>query len=267
MNNSHYRNDSVIIIPARIGSTRLLRKPLIMIANKPMILHVIERAMEANICDVYVACDCDEIADVIEKHGYNAVMTDALIPTGSDRVYVAAKDIISRNGKKYEYIINLQGDMPAISPDTIRKIVNVLPMDTRQVFDIVTAITHFSNDTEKQDINNVSAIVAHGNSMVIQEGDIVPALYFSRTEKLFPTSIYKHIGIYAYRIGALERFVLMPQTKLELEEKLEQLRAIEHGIPIGCVMVSDHVISVDTQTDLDMLYQNTHHGDIVNPSN
>ena len=116
----------------------------------------------------------------------------------------------------------------------------------------MSAITEFSNEEEKQDINNVTAIVSH-KSGALQLNDVANAMYFTRTSHPFPQSVYKHIGLYAYRADALKKFVSLPQSQLELEEQLEQLRALEHDMKIGCVFVNDHVISIDTHKDLILL--------------
>ncbi len=242
-------HQSVIIIPARIASTRLQRKPLIDIQGKPMLIWCAEQAINSNCGDVYIACDSEELSDLCFKHGYQHIMTDSDIPTGSDRVYIASTMI----NKDYEFIVNLQGDMPKIQPETIKAVVKSLENDVDKKFDIMSAITVFSDEEEKRDINNVSAIVSHGQGKDLKAGDIVDSLYFTRTSEPFPKSVYKHIGIYAYRAEALKRFVSLKPSRLEIEERLEQLRALENNMKIGCVFVDDHVISIDTQHDLERL--------------
>lgn len=242
-------NQTLIIIPSRLGSTRLNRKPLLMIEDKPMLVCCVEQAMKANCGDVYVACDSEEVSELCKSNGFKYVMTSPEIPTGSDRVFIASEMI----GGGYEYIVNLQGDMPKIKPETIRLTVEALQKDSEKNFDIMSSITSFENDEEKNDINNVSAIVAHKDKKELKEEDVVTALYFTRTSEPFAKSVYKHIGIYAYRSEALKKFISLKQSKLELEERLEQLRALENGMTIGCVFVNDHVISVDTQQDLERI--------------
>jgi 3-deoxy-manno-octulosonate cytidylyltransferase (CMP-KDO synthetase) len=247
LNMSQHQN--LIIIPARISSTRLQRKPLIDIQGKPMLIWCAEQATKANCGDVYVACDSEELSSLCTKYGYKFIMTDPAIPTGSDRVYVASTMI----DKSYDLVINLQGDMPKIMPETIKAVVTSLENDVDKKFDIMTAITIFNDEQEKRDINNVSAIVSHGDGSDLKVGDVVNCLYFTRAAEPFPKSVYKHIGIYAYRAEALKKFISYPQSRLEIEERLEQLRALEHDMKIGCVFVDDHVISVDTQGDLERL--------------
>jgi 3-deoxy-manno-octulosonate cytidylyltransferase (CMP-KDO synthetase) len=238
-------SEIAVIIPSRIGSTRLLRKPLIDIAGKPMLISCAEQAKNANVGDVYIACDCEELAELCKVHGYNYILTDPAIATGSDRVYAASKTL-----GNYEIIVNLQGDMPKIKPSTIQFTVEAILKDIEKKFDIMSAITTFSDEEERVDVNNVSAIVSHIGISDPQVGDVMNALYFTRTSNPYPKSVYKHIGIYAYRTAALEKFVSLPQSRLEIEEKLEQLRALENDLRIGCVFVNDHVISVDSPADL-----------------
>lgn len=241
-------NKIAIIIPSRIGSTRLLRKPLIDIEGKPMLIACAEQAKKANVGDLYIACDCQELVDLCKQHGYNYILTDPAIPTGSDRVYIASRALPS-----YDIIVNLQGDMPKIKPSTIKLTVEALLKDTKEDFDIMSAMTYFSDDVEKADINNVSAIVSHQGINQVIEGNVMNALYFTRTADPYLKSVYKHIGIYAYRSQALKKFIALPQSKLEMEEKLEQLRALENNMRIGCVFVNDHVISIDSQVDLERI--------------
>ena len=237
-----------IIIPSRIGSTRLLRKPLIDIEGKPMLISCAEQAKTANIGDIYIACDCEELADLCTMYGYNYILTDPTIATGSDRVYAASKKL-----SDYEIIVNLQGDMPKIKPSTIKVTVEALLKDVDKKFDIMSAITTFNDEDEQADVNNVSAIVSHVGIDNIAQGDVMNALYFTRTAHLYLKSIYKHIGIYVYRAAALEKFVSLPQSRLEIEESLEQLRALENNLRIGCIFVNDHVISIDSPADLKRL--------------
>ena len=138
-------HQSVIIIPARIASTRLQRKPLIDIQGKPMLIWCAEQAINSNCGDVYIACDSEELSDLCFKHGYQHIMTDSDIPTGSDRVYIASTMI----NKDYEFIVNLQGDMPKIQPETIKAVVKSLENDVDKKFDIMSAITVFSDEEEK----------------------------------------------------------------------------------------------------------------------
>ena len=242
-------SDTVIVIPSRIGSVRLAKKPLIDIDGKPMIIHVANMAQKAAAGEVLIACDSKEVAELAQKHNINFVMTDPGIRTGSDRVYNAVNLI----EKKYQYIVNLQGDMPAILPSTIRSTVDALK--NHQEYDIMTAITTFLNEDERNNISNVKAIVAHKDTNKIVTGGVAAALYFTRTSNLYTEVTYKHIGLYGFKANSLEKYNSLPQTLLESKEKLEQLRALENGMKVGCAMVEDHVISIDTMEDL-ILYNN-----------
>jgi 3-deoxy-manno-octulosonate cytidylyltransferase (CMP-KDO synthetase) len=237
----------VTIIPARIASTRLAEKPLILIDNQPMVIATAEKAKEAQIGPVWIACDDERIAELCNKYNYNYIMTDPDLPSGSDRVYQAFKAI----GQDFDWILNLQGDMPKIKPSTIASLAKTAINPGKA--DIITAITHFKNHEDQKELSNVSAIVAHGKSNKLSIGDLVKALYFTRTPDLYPQAIYKHLGLYLYKKSALETFVKLPQSRLELEEKLEQLRALENGLNISCLFLDDPVVSVDTEKDLLLL--------------
>ena len=234
----------VTIIPARIASTRLAQKPLIMIGDQPMVIKTAEQAQKADIGPVYIACDDYKIANLCEKYNYKYIMTSPEIPTGSDRVHEACKAL----NEDFDWILNLQGDMPQIKPQTIQALANAATQDS--IIDIITGITTFKNKQEQEDLSNVSAIVAHGKKENLSVGDLVSALYFTRTPNPYPQSLYKHLGLYLYKKAALETFITLPQSRLELEEKLEQLRALENGLKISCLFVDDQVISVDTERDL-----------------
>jgi 3-deoxy-manno-octulosonate cytidylyltransferase (CMP-KDO synthetase) len=238
----------VTIIPARIASTRLPEKPLIMIDDKPMVIATAEQATKADIGPVYIACDDPRIAEACEKYNYKYIITKPEIATGSDRVYEASKGL----KEDFDWILNLQGDMPQIKPQTIQALADITTKDSS--FDILTGITPFKNKAEQEDLSNVSAVVAHGTREKLSLGDLVQALYFTRTPHLYPTSLYKHLGLYLYKKSALETFVKLPQSRLEIEEKLEQLRALENGLKISCLFVEDQVISVDTERDLKALF-------------
>jgi 3-deoxy-manno-octulosonate cytidylyltransferase (CMP-KDO synthetase) len=238
----------VTIIPARIASTRLTQKPLIMIGDKPMVIATAEQAKKADIGPVYIACDDPKITEVCEQYNYNFIITRPEIATGSDRVYEAFKSL----QEDFDWILNLQGDMPQIKPQTIQDLANATILNSN--FDILTGITSFKNKEEQEDLSNVSAIVAHEKREKLSFGDLVQALYFTRTPNPYPISLYKHLGLYLYKKSALETFVKLPQSRLEVEEKLEQLRALENGLKISCLFVDDQVISVDTERDLKALF-------------
>ena len=235
------RDDVLIVIPARISSTRLPKKMLAEIDGDPLIVKTYKSAIAANIGKVIVACDGPEIAKVIENAGGNAVITDPALPSGTDRVFAAWKSYDRE--KKYKYLINVQGDLPFINPKFISGTAEFLKNSD---YDITTpAAPIYDNSFE---INSVVKIAVTFTSE--SEGQ---ALYFSRSPIPFGGPYYHHVGLYCFRTETLEKFVALPQSRLEKIEKLEQLRAMENGMKIGVKLFSDlePPISIDTQADLD----------------
>jgi len=231
----------LVLIPARMAATRLPGKPLLDIGGVPMIVHVLRRAEEAGIGRVAVATDTPEIAAVVKAHGGEAVMTRPDHPSGSDRIYEALKALDPAG--KAEIVVNLQGDFPTISPDNIR---DVLPPLADPAVDIATLAAQIH--TEEEDLAP-SVVKAVGSPIGPRR---LRALYFTRATA--PTGDgprYHHIGLYAYRRAALERFVALPPSALELQEKLEQLRALEAGMRIDIMIVDTVPRGVDTPADLE----------------
>ncbi len=230
---------ALIIIPARMASTRLPGKPLADICGLPMIVQVWKRAMEANIGPVVVAAAEAEIAEVITRAGGQAILTDPDHPSGSDRVYEAWQKVDPQ--AKARAIVNIQGDLPVLEPETIKATLAALG-DT---MDISTAAAHAARD-EEDNPNVVKAIVAWGPG-----GAFGRALYFTRARA--PSGdgpLFHHIGLYAYRPEALRRFISLAPSQLELRERLEQLRALEAGMSIGVARVDSVPLGVDTPADL-----------------
>jgi 3-deoxy-manno-octulosonate cytidylyltransferase (CMP-KDO synthetase) len=234
-------NLTLVLIPARLASTRLPNKPLLDIAGLPMIVHVLRRAEEAAIGRVAVATDSREIAEVVKTHGGEAVMTRPDHPSGSDRIFEAAAALDPR--RETEIVVNLQGDFPTISPENIR---DVLPPLADPAVDIATLAAEIHTGEESLNPNVVKAV---GSSL---GGRRMRALYFTRaTAPHGDGPRYHHIGLYAYRRAALERFVKLPPSPLELQERLEQLRALEAGMRIDITVVDTVPRGVDTPTDLE----------------
>ncbi|MBL8631333.1 MAG: 3-deoxy-manno-octulosonate cytidylyltransferase [Rhodospirillaceae bacterium] len=233
---------ALIVIPSRLKATRLPNKPLAMIGDSPMIVHVWRRAVQANAGPVIVACGDQDIADTIRKAGGEAVMTDPDLPSGSDRVYAAAQSYDPSG--KFDVIVNVQGDLPTLDPAIVAA--STAPLANPQ-FDIGTPVALITKPEELNDIAVVKPAV------VFKPGEkIAAALYFSRN--LIPSGegpAYHHIGVYSFRRDALKKFVSLQPTGLELRERLEQLRAIEHGMRIGAVLVDTIPLGVDTPADLD----------------
>lgn len=231
----------VIFIPARMASVRLPEKPLADIHGKPMIVHVLERALAADIGPVYVACDDARIAEAVKKAGGDAVMTRSDHASGSDRIFEALCAVDA--ARKFDIVVNVQGDVPTTPPETIRAVLAPLSDATVDIATLASEITHA---LEKTDPSVVKPVLA------FKDARTATALYFSRaTLPHGEGKLYHHIGIYAYRRAALERFVSLPPSPLELREKLEQLRALEAGMKIGVAVVDAVPLGVDTKEHLE----------------
>jgi 3-deoxy-manno-octulosonate cytidylyltransferase (CMP-KDO synthetase) len=234
----------IVLIPARLASTRLPQKPLADIAGEPMIAHVWRRAIRADIGPVYVACDDGRIAAAVERAGGKAVMTRPDHPSGSDRIFEALS--IIDPDKRYDTVVNVQGDVPTIEPETIRAVLKPLELP---VTDIATLACIIKDDRERTDPAVVKPVFTAWH-----HGNIRGALFFTRDWAPIPPHNeipYHHIGIYAYRRPALERFVSLPPSPLELKEKLEQLRALENGMRIDVALVNSVPLGVDTPEHLE----------------
>ena len=235
----------LVLIPARMAAARLPGKPLLEMAGLPMIVHVLRRAEAAGIGRVAVATDTAEIAAAVTAHGGRAVMTRADHPSGSDRIFEALGSLDP--GGEAEVVINLQGDFPTISPDNIRDVLT--PLADPEV-DIATLAAEIH--TEEEDLNP-NVVKAVGSPI---SGRRLRALYFTRaTAPHGEGPRYHHIGLYAYRRAALERFVSLPPSPLERQEKLEQLRALEAGMRIDIMIVDKVPRGVDTPADLEATRQ------------
>ena len=212
------------------------------IAGRPMILHVWEQAMRAQLGPVIVATDSQEIASCIQAEGGQAILTDADLPSGSDRIYQALQK--SADFAQTEHVINLQGDLPELDPALLHKLADLLREDR---WDITTLAAPM-DDSHAQKPQIVKAVASFPEG-VEKTGR---ALYFSRAAIPHGSAVfYHHIGLYGWRVAALEKFVSLPPSPLELSEKLEQLRALEAGMSIGIGVVDQAPGGVDTQEDLD----------------
>jgi 3-deoxy-manno-octulosonate cytidylyltransferase (CMP-KDO synthetase) len=232
---------TLVLIPARMASSRLPNKPLLDIAGLPMIVHVLRRAEAAQIGRVAVATDTPEIAAVVTAHGGEAVMTHADHPSGSDRIYEALCKLDPRGNA--EFVVNLQGDFPTILPENIRSVLE--PLADPEV-DIATLAAQIHTEEEATNPNVVKAV---GSPLSARR---LRALYFTRaTAPWGDGPLYHHIGLYAYRRAALERFVALPPSPLERQEKLEQLRALEAGMRIDIMIVDSVPRGVDMPADLE----------------
>ncbi|WP_292050539.1 MULTISPECIES: 3-deoxy-manno-octulosonate cytidylyltransferase [unclassified Brevundimonas] len=231
----------LILIPARLAATRLPNKPLADIGGKPMIVRAWEAAMKSGF-RVAVAAGDPEIVEAIRAVGGEAVLTDPSLPSGSDRIRVAA-DLLDPEGR-HDVVINVQGDMPFASPDLSKICAELL---TRQPeADIVTLVAAETGPDERSNPDVVKAVVA-----VDADGKSGRALYFTRSVLYGDAPIWHHIGIYGYRRDALKRFCAAPPSPLEQREKLEQLRALEMGMTIWTGIIEEAPVSVDNAEDLE----------------
>src|SRR6267154_1195252 len=235
----------LVLIPARMAATRLPGKPLLDIAGLPMIVHVLRRAEAAQIGRVAVATDAPEIAAAVKSHGGEAVRTRSDHPSGSDRSYEALGKLDPRG--EVEIVVNLQGDFPTILPDNIR---DVLAPLADPAVDIATLAAEIHTEEESTNPNVVKVV---GSPISARR---LHALYFTRaTAPWGDGPRYHHVGLYAYRRKALQRFVALPPSPLELQEKLEQLRALEAGMRIDVTIVDTVPRGVDTPADLETTRQ------------
>lgn len=232
----------IVVIPARMASTRLPGKPLADIAGVPMIVRVWRRAMAANIGPVLVAAGEAEIAEAVNRAGGDAVLTAPGLPSGSDRVHAAVE--AQDPDRVFDAVINLQGDLPTLNPDAIRAVAEALEASGA---DIATLAAEIRDAADRANPSVVKPVVAWD-----ADGRKGRALYFTRAS--VPTGegpMFHHIGIYAFRRAALARFVALPPSPLERREQLEQLRALEAGMSIVVVRVDEAPLSVDTPDDLE----------------
>ena len=245
----------IIIIPARLGSKRLAGKALATIGDHPMIVHVYRKAQQADCAPVVVATDDQTIKQVIQDNGGHAVMTAPSLPSGSDRVFAASQAL----GAKipHDYIINLQGDLPNISPKVLRDMVHHAKDSP---FDIVTP-AYLMGKKHENDIKNpnvVKVILATPHQGAPRQSTprhaLSRALYFTRAPAPWGKGpYYHHVGIYGFRSTALKSFVKAPPSPLEQRENLEQLRALENNLTIGVFLTNSLPHGVDTKEDLDMI--------------
>ncbi len=238
---------ALIVIPARMQATRLPGKPLADIHGEPMIVHVWRRAMAAEAGRVVVATDAEEIRAAIRKAGGEAVMTRADHISGSDRVYEAISRV-DPDGD-FDLIVNLQGDLPTLEPHLVQACLTPLRDPSRDRGPQITTLTAEITDASERDNPNVVKVIG---TPVAGHADRLRALYFTRaTAPAGEGPLYHHIGIYGYRRAALERFVSLRPSPLELREKLEQLRALEDGMRIDVAIVDTVPLGVDTPHDLE----------------
>ncbi|WP_342644007.1 3-deoxy-manno-octulosonate cytidylyltransferase [Rhodoligotrophos ferricapiens] len=234
--------NTLVVIPARMASTRLPGKPLADICGEPMIVHVLRRAQAAAVGRVIVACAEPEIRDTVIAAGGEAILTDPALASGSDRVHAAVAAIDPE--ESHQIVVNLQGDLPAVDPEDLRAA--LLPLQTPGV-DIATLVAPTRSREEESSESVVKAI-----ANFLPGARTARAIDFVRT---LPSGAkgphYHHIGIYAFRRGALDRFVSLPVSRLEADRRLEQMRALEAGMRIDVALVDSAPFGVDTPADLE----------------
>jgi len=235
----------ILLIPARMASGRLPGKPLAMIGDKPMIVHVVKRALEADIGPVVVATDDKHILEAVADCDASAVMTQSDHQSGSDRIMEALQKI--DGDSRFNVIINVQGDLPTIAPQSIKAA--LAPLQESQV-DIATLCAPI---TQREEATNPNIVKLVGSNLSACR---LRALYFTRASAPYGDGpLYHHIGLYAYRRAALARFVALPPSPLECREKLEQLRALEAAMRIDAEIIDDVPLGVDTPQDLERARQ------------
>ena len=234
--------NTAIIIPTRLGARRFPNKPLAKINNMPMIIHVLNRAKESKIGEVYVATPDDEIFQVVKENGGKAILTKPDHPSGSDRIYEVYTKELKNN---VDLIINLQGDMPNIKPNSISKLEKLMRSND---CDIGTLASYIA---DKNEITNTNVVKVQMDEM-LKDDDFFIAKDFFRTKKdLNDEKIYHHIGIYAFTNIALTKYVKLSRSKLEIKRNLEQMRALENNLIIKVGLSNTLPLSVDTEEDLE----------------
>ncbi|MCK9907867.1 3-deoxy-manno-octulosonate cytidylyltransferase [Microbacteriaceae bacterium K1510] len=232
--------DAIILIPARLASTRLPGKPLADIHGAPMIVHVLRRAWEAEIGQAVVATDSEAVAAAVEKAGGRAVMTRTEHTSGSDRIFEALEALDPEH--RIHVVVNVQGDLPTVDPEDIRAA--LMPLADPAV-DIATLAAMITDPAE---LTNRNVVKAHGTVVAPNR---LHATTFTRADATGPGPHYHHIGLYAYRRAALERFVSLPPSANEQRESLEQLRALDNGMRIDIAIVDSVPLGVDAPDDLE----------------
>jgi 3-deoxy-manno-octulosonate cytidylyltransferase (CMP-KDO synthetase) len=232
----------IVVIPSRMAATRLPGKPLLDIGGQPMIVRVLDQAKAAGVGPVAVAAGDVEIVDAVRAAGGCAALTDPDLPSGSDRI-LAALHALDPQGR-HDVVVNLQGDTPFIAPGVIAAAVRLL--DEEPSCDIATVVVPEAEPADRTNPDVVKAVVA-----LEAGGRKGRALYFTRSRLYGDGPIWRHVGLYAYRRAALERFAAAPPSLLEQREKLEQLRALELGLAIWAATAEDVPVEVNSPADLD----------------
>lgn len=231
---------TIIMIPSRMASSRFPGKPMVKINGKPMIQRVWQQAINCNIGDVVVACSENEVFDLITNLGGKAILTNPNLPSGTDRIYSALTKMPEH--KEFDFVINLQGDMPIIKPQQIKKVINPL----KHKYSIGTLATNLKKDEVSN--KNVTKV-----SVKWDKNNIGQAKEFFRYKDKVDENTFHHVGIYSYTINSIKDFVKLPSSKNEKLLKLEQYRAMDAGIGIGVTLENNIPPSIDTKEDLNLI--------------
>ena len=236
--------NTAIIIPTRLGAKRFPNKPLAKINGVPMIIHVLNRAQESKIGEVFVATPDDEIFRIVNDNGGKAILTNRDHLSGSDRVHEAYLKELKNN---VDLIINLQGDMPNIKPDSISKLEKLMRSNDCDIGTLASSIV------DKNEIADMDVVKVEMEE-ILKDDDFLIAKDFFRIKKdLKNEKIYHHIGIYAFTNVALTKYVRLSRSKLERERNLEQMRAMENNLIVKVGLSDSTPLSVDTKSDLDKI--------------
>ena len=233
--------NTAIIIPTRLGAKRFPNKPLAKINNVPMIIHVLNRAKESQIGDVFVATPDDEIINIVKKNGGQAILTKRSHLSGSDRVYEAYTSELKDN---VDLIINLQGDMPNIKPNSISKLEKLMRENDCDIGTLASEIK------SKDEIINPNVVKVHVEQDLKSENFLEAKDFFRKKKDLINDNTYHHLGLYIFTKDALTRYVKLTRSKLEIERNLEQLRAMENNLVIKVGLSDSTPLGVDTEEDL-----------------
>ena len=233
--------DTAIIIPTRLGAKRFPNKPLAKINNVPMIIHVLNRAKESKVGEVFVATPDDKILQIVKKNGGKAILTRADHQSGSDRVHEA---YIKKLKNKVDLIINLQGDMPNIKPNSISKLVKLMRNNNCDIGTLASYIT------DKNGIIDPNVVKVHIDQTLKDDNFLKAKDFFRVRKNLNNEKIYHHIGIYAFTNIALTKYVKFARSKLEIDRNLEQMRAMENNLIIKVGLCDFLPLGVDTEEDL-----------------
>ena len=231
---------TIIMIPSRMASSRFPGKPMVKINGKPMIQRVWQQAINCNIGDVVVACSENEVFDLITNLGGKAILTNPNLPSGTDRIYSALTKMPEH--KEFDFVINLQGDMPIIKPQQIKKVINPL----KHKYSIGTLATNLKRDEVSN--KNVTKV-----SVKWDKNNIGQAKDFFRYKDKVDENTFHHVGIYSYTINSIKDFVKLPTSKNEKLLNLEQYRAMDAGIGIGVTLENNIPPSIDTKEDLNLI--------------